>query len=157
MKLIALLFLSVAMLAACGGAMEEETPDAQPAAAAAPAAPAAPAMTHPEIMQEISQTRPVLQSSIEAGDGAAAATAGRRLQELFTDAIPVYQQRGLTAAIPIAQGAAQAAADAAAAAEAGNFEAAMEAHGRVQVCGDCHMQFREKTPDGAGYQFKVMN
>lgn len=156
MKLIALLFLSVATLAACAGNMEEETPEAAPAPAA-PAAPAAPTMTHPEIMTEISERRQALQAGLDGQDGAAVAEAARRLQELFTDAIPIYQQRSLADAVTIAQGAAQAAADTAAAAEAGNFEAATTAFGNVTVCGTCHMQFREPTPDGAGYQFKVMN
>jgi hypothetical protein len=113
-------------------------------------------MSHPEIMQEIAQTRPVLQASIEGEDGAAAAEAGLRLQELFTAAVPVYEERGLDAAVEIANGAATAAAAAAAAAEGGDFAAAMEAHGNVAVCGSCHNQFREKTPDGEGYQFKTM-
>lgn len=152
MKLLAILMLSVSMLAACGGATEETEPAPEPEAAA----PAEPAMTHPEIMQEISQVRPVLQSSIEAQNGEAAAEAGRRLQELFTAAIPEYEARGLTAAITIANGAAAAAEAAAAAAEAGDFAAAMTAHGSVAVCQSCHDQFREKTPDGAGFQFKAM-
>jgi hypothetical protein len=151
LKLIAMSLLSVSMLAACGGTIEEAEPVPEPAPA-----PAEPAMTHPEIMQEISQVRPVLQSSIEGEDGAAAAEAGRRLQELFQSAIPEYESRGLDAAIEIANGAAQAAAEAAAAAEAGDFAAAMTAHGNVTVCNNCHDQFREKTPDGTGFQFKAM-
>jgi len=144
------------MLAACGGAMEETEPASEPEAVA-PAEPAEPAMTHPEIMQEISQTRPVLQSSIEGQDAAAAAQAGMRLQELFQTAISEYQMRGLTAAVDIASGAAEAAAQAASDAQAGDFDAALAAHGNVQsACGNCHMQFREKTPDGSGYQFKAM-
>jgi pyruvate/2-oxoglutarate dehydrogenase complex dihydrolipoamide acyltransferase (E2) component len=156
LKLISLLFLSVAMLAACGGGMEEEMPAAEEPAAA-PAAPAAPTMTHPEIMQEIAATRTALQTGLDSQDGAAVGEAGRRLQELFTDAVPEYQRRGLADAITIAEGAAQAAADTAAAADAGDFETATTHFAGVTVCGDCHMQFREKTPDQSGYQFKVMN
>jgi len=155
LKLLAILMLSVSMLAACGGATEEPEPAPEPEPVAQ--TPAEPVMTHPEIMQAISETRPALQSSIEAEDGAAAAEAGRRLEELFQAATPNYEERGLAAAIEIATGAAEAAAEAAAAAEAGDFEAALAAHGNVQAaCGNCHMQFREKTPDGTGYQFKAV-
>lgn len=144
------------MLAACGGGLEE-TPEETEQPIPVPPAPVEPAMTHPEIMQEIADTRPTLQSSIESEDAAAAAEAGRRLQELFQSAITEYESRGLDGAIEIANGAADAAAMAATEAEAGNFEAALTAHGNVQgACNNCHMQFREKTPDDSGYQFKTM-
>ena len=80
MKSLAILMLSLSMLAACGGATEEPAPAPEPEPVEEVAA--EPALSHPEIMQEIAQTRPVLQSSIEGEDGAAAATAGMRLQEL---------------------------------------------------------------------------
>jgi len=156
LKSLAILMLSLFVLAACGGATEEAEPVAEPEPAPVEEVAAEPAMSHEEIMQEIAQTRPVLQSSIEGEDGAAAAEAGLRLQELFEATIPEYETRGLTAAIEIANGAAAAAGEAAAAAQAGDFEAAMAAHGNVAVCQSCHQQFREKTPDESGYQFKVM-
>lgn len=153
MKSLAILMLSLSMLAACAGPTEEP----EPAAAPEPEPVAAePAMTHPEIMQMISEERPILQSSIENEDGAAAAEAAMKLQQLFQEAIPIYQQRGLDGAIQIATGAAAAAGEAASAAEAGDFEAAMTAHGNVAVCQSCHQQFREKTPDGSAWQFKAM-
>jgi hypothetical protein len=157
LKLLSILILSASMLAACGGGMDEEMEEPMPDPVAEAPAPAAPAMTHPEIMQEISSTRPTLQSSIESEDGAAAAAAGERIAELFQLAVPEYESRGLAAAVEIANGAADAAAMAATEAEAGNFEAALAAHGNVQAaCGSCHSQFREKTPDDQGYQFKAM-
>jgi hypothetical protein len=111
--------------------------------------------SHPDIMRDIAGSRRALQESIEGGDGSAAATEAQRLEGLFREAIPIYEQMNLEPAVMIATKAAAAAAEAAAAANANNLEAAGTAHGSVQkACGGCHSQFREKAPDGS-FRFKA--
>ena len=110
---------------------------------------------HAEIMQEVSTARQALQAGIEGGNRAIAAMEAERLQALFREAVPIYERMGLEPAVMIASKAAAAAAEAVAAANADNLEAAGTAHSSVQkACGDCHLQFRERAPDGS-FRFKT--
>lgn len=112
--------------------------------------------THPEIMQDVSSTRQTLADSIEGGNAEAVVTAAERLEGYFREeAIPIYQRMNLSGAAELANKAAAAAAEAAAAGRQSNMEAAGAAHGTLRgLCGNCHMQFREKAPDGS-YRFKT--
>ena len=110
---------------------------------------------HAEIMQDVSTARRALEASIAGGNSAVAAMEAERLEGLFREAIPIYQELRLQPAVMIARRAAAAAAEAVAAANADNLEAATTAHGSVQkACGNCHSQFREKAPDGS-FRFKT--
>ncbi len=110
---------------------------------------------HAQIMRDIGSTRQALESSIEGGDPARVATEAEKLEGLFREAIPIYEQMNLEPAVMIASRAAAAAAEALAAANANNLDAARTAHGSVQkACGNCHSQFREKAPDGS-FRFKA--
>ena len=110
--------------------------------------------SHADIMKEIGAARASLQRNIEAGNGAAASTDGEKLEGLFKETVPMYEERNLGPAVEMANKAAAAAAEAATAATAGNMEAATAAHGNVVGgCRGCHSQYREKSPEG-GYRFK---
>ena len=112
--------------------------------------------THPEIMQDVAPTRGALQRAIEGGDAAAVVEAAESLQGFFQEVVPIYERvDGMEPAIEFAERAAAAAAEAAAAGRASNLEAAGAAHGNLQgACAACHMQFREKAPDGS-WRFKT--
>ncbi len=110
---------------------------------------------HAEIMRDIASARQALEASIGGSDTARAAMEAEKLEGLFREAIPIYEQMNLEAAVTIASRAAAAAAEALAAANANNLDAAGTAHGSVQkACGNCHSQFREKAPDGS-FRFKA--
>jgi cytochrome c556 len=111
--------------------------------------------THPEIMQAVSATNTSLRQNVEAANATGIATDAAALAGLFREAIPIYESRQLAGAVTLAGKAAAAADEAVAAANAGNMEAAGSFAGTAgKACGGCHMQFREKAPDGT-YRFKA--
>jgi hypothetical protein len=111
--------------------------------------------THPEIMQDVPPTRDALNEKLAAGDQAGTAADATRLAGLYRELLPLYDELELEGATELAVQAATAADEAAAAANAGNMEAAASFAGTAtKACGGCHMQFREKTPDGS-YRIKV--
>jgi len=113
--------------------------------------------THPEIMQAVSATNRSLGQNVTANDAEAIAADAGTLAGLFREAIPIYESRQLTGAVTLAGKAAAAADEAVAAANAGNMEAAGAAAGNLgKACGGCHMQFREKLPDGT-FRIKAAN
>jgi len=113
--------------------------------------------THPEIMQAVAATNMSLQGNVQSANAQAIAADAGTLAGLFREAIPIYESRDLDGAIEIANRAAAAADEAVAAANAGNMEAAGAAAGNLgKVCQGCHMQFREKAPDGS-FRFKAQN
>lgn len=111
--------------------------------------------THPEIMQDVGPTRDAMNEKLGAGDREGAAADATRLAGLYREVIPIYEELELEGAIERANQAAAAADEAAAALNAGNVEAATQFAGTAsKACGGCHMQFREKTPDGS-FRIKV--
>ena len=100
---------------------------------------------HPDVMQDVRGTVGSLNTNLEEGNGSGIAADASKMEGLFKELLPIYEQMGYG---PVEQATAAAAAAAATAEAAGanNIDAAREAAGGVTgACRGCHMQFREKV------------
>ena len=108
--------------------------------------------SHNDMMRDIATTRGRLINAVNTGDGAGVVEAAAKLEAVFKELIPVYEQMKLAPAIKVAREAAAAAAEAVAAGKAKNFEAAAATHRALsRSCQNCHPLYRQEAPDGLSY------